>query len=114
MFFEQKIAKSELEIVTVLADTAFDFPGPELFEKLQREGFGPGKETIGLGPSSGATLAAAFKALLNILARGLSPHGSLGIMNTQVDELCRRFRKYKGSRFFQDDHDQQNSRGVAT
>ena len=30
-----------------------------------------------------------------ILALGLSPHGSASIIDTQVGELCRRFRKYK-------------------
>ena len=30
-----------------------------------------------------------FKALLNILALGFSPHGSAAIMATQVDEICR-------------------------
>jgi hypothetical protein len=53
------------------------------------------RASVGLGPREGARLAAAFKALLNILALGLSPHGSIGIIETQVGELCRRFRKYK-------------------
>ena len=87
---------AQVEIVTVLADTAFDFPGPELYDRLGREGFGVERASVGLGPREGVRLAAVFKALLNILALGLSPHGSASIIETQVDELCRRFRKYKG------------------
>ena len=84
-----------VDYVTVLADTAFDFPSPDLFDRLRQEGFGPDRAKLGLGPQEGPRLAAAFKALLNILALGLSPHGSIGIIETQVGELCRRFRKAK-------------------
>lgn len=83
------------EIVTVLADTAFDFPGPELFERLEKEGLEEGTSgRMALGLREGARLALAFKELLNVLALGLSPHGSAAILATQVDEMCRRFRKY--------------------
>ena len=90
------------EIVTVLADNAFDFPGEELFERLEQEGLGGVTSTVssssravGAPRREGARLAEEFKALLNILALGFSPHGSAAIMATQVDEICRRFRKYK-------------------
>ena len=34
-------------------------------------------------------------SLVSTFALGLSPHGSIGIIDTQVSELCRRFRKFK-------------------
>ena len=62
-----------MDIVTVLADTAFDFPGPEIYDRLEREGFGAEKASVGLGPPQGARLAAAFKALREWLSLAFGP-----------------------------------------
>ena len=35
-----------------------------------------------------------MRTLLNVLALNLSPQGSAAILETQVAELCRRFRKF--------------------
>merc|ERR1712232_493782 len=77
------------EIVTILADSAFDFPDPSLFDEIEKEGSENGSDS-----GRGARMVAAFKALLNVLALDLSPHGSMAIIQTQVDQICRRFRKY--------------------
>ena len=39
-----------------------------------------------MGPLEGARFAAAVKKAMNILALGLSPHGSIAILGTQVWE----------------------------
>lgn len=43
----------------------------------------------------GPFLSSAYRALLNVLALPLSPLGSEGLLEEQVSEICRRFRRYK-------------------
>ena len=51
-----------MDIVTVLADSNFAFPGPEFYTDLEKDN------------QNGVQLADAFRRLLNILALLLSPH----------------------------------------
>jgi len=66
-----------IEIVTALADQKFEFPSKENFEEL-------GKKSAQLEVSS--------KRVINILALPFSAHGSINVMDTQANELCRRFK----------------------
>ena len=74
------------------ADTQFEFPGLEFLEEL---------ETVGLEPSIpaelGPHLSLAYRSLLNVLALPLSPWGSEGLLQEQVAQICRRFRRYKNA-----------------
>ena len=74
------------------ADTQFEFPGLEFLEEL---------ETAGLEPSIpselGPHLSLAYRSLLNVLALPLSPWGSEGLLQEQVAQICRRFRRYKNA-----------------
>jgi len=81
---------SGLEFVTVNADPRFQFPGLDFFTKVEQEGLG--RPDLGLGPDVGPKLASAYRSLLSILALPFSPHGSEGILDRQVSEICRRFR----------------------
>ncbi|CAJ1409089.1 unnamed protein product [Effrenium voratum] len=81
----------QLEIVTVSADTGFEFPSAEFYKELEINGLG----TEGLGPESGKLLSKAYRSLLNVLALPLSPMGSEGLLEKQVSEISRRFRRYK-------------------
>jgi hypothetical protein len=72
-----------MDIVTVLADGYFHFPSPDFYSSLEGQG------------AEGALVATSFRRMLNILALPLSPAGSIGIMTTQVSEICRRFRRSK-------------------
>ncbi|CAK9062829.1 Metabotropic glutamate receptor 7 (mGluR7) [Durusdinium trenchii] len=87
---EEGAEEKHLEIVTVSADTGFEFPSAEFYKELEMQGLGEG-----LGPESGPTLAKAYRALLNVLALPLSPLGSEGLLEKQVSEISRRFRRYK-------------------
>jgi len=78
--FEQSRLEQPVDIVTVLADSNFAFPSPEFYQDLEGKG------------DEGPRLATAFRRMINILALPFSPAGSIGIMNTQVGEIGRRFR----------------------
>lgn len=85
-----------LELVTVSADPLFEFPSAEFFKDL--EDFGLGLDNQGEAPlpvELGPFLSSAYRALLNVLALPLSPLGSEGLLEEQVSEICRRFRRYK-------------------
>lgn len=85
-----------LELVTVSADALFEFPSVEFFKDL--EDFGLGLDNQGEAPlpvELGPFLSSAYRALLNVLALPLSPLGSEGLLEEQVSEICRRFRRYK-------------------
>ena len=96
-----------LEIVTVNADTGFEFPSPEFLTELEENGLGK------IGPHLGEPLAKAYRSLLNVLALPLSPMGSEGLLEKQVSEICRRFRRYQNSVFALalDDEDDQKVAG---
>eukprot|EP00931_Biecheleriopsis_adriatica_P056953 TRINITY_DN33782_c0_g1_i1.p1 TRINITY_DN33782_c0_g1~~TRINITY_DN33782_c0_g1_i1.p1 ORF type:complete len:1737 (-),score=245.39 TRINITY_DN33782_c0_g1_i1:121-5331(-) len=79
----------DVEIVTVSADTGFVFPGPEFYKELEMEGLG----VPGLGPEVGDRLSKAYRSLLSVLALPLSPLGSEGLIEKQLTEISRRFRK---------------------
>lgn len=83
----------QLEMVTVNADTSFEFPSPEFLTDLEKNGLGH------VGPDLGVPLSQAYRALLNVLALPLSPMGSEGLLEKQVSEICRRFRRYKNTVF---------------
>jgi len=59
---EEELAGDErqLEIVTVSADTGFEFPSAEFYKELEVQGLGEG-----FGPEIGPHLAKAYRALLN-------------------------------------------------
>jgi hypothetical protein len=77
----------EKEIITINADTSFDFPDPGFYARLEQCG-----EPIVRSPEHGKQLAEMYGAMMKILAIGFSGHGSLTILNTQVDAICRRCR----------------------
>ncbi|CAE8681777.1 unnamed protein product [Polarella glacialis] len=78
-----------LEIVTISADSGFEFPSLEFYSELERDCLGsPGP----LG--SGADLAKAYQSLLSVLALPLSPKASQGLLEKQVSEISRRFQSY--------------------
>ena len=81
LVFEWARQAEPVDILTVLAESNFLFPAPEFYADLENEG------------ERGSRVAAGFRRLMNILALPFSPHGSLGIMNTQAGEICRRFRR---------------------
>lgn len=45
-----------------------------------------------VSPNMGPLLAKTYQALLSILALPLTPHGSNGILERQVSQICQRFR----------------------
>ncbi|CAE7320100.1 Grm8 [Symbiodinium necroappetens] len=88
---EQESSGRQLEIVTVSADTGFEFPSAEFYQELEVRGLGQ----EGLGPEVGLRLSKAYRSLLNVLALPLSPMGSEGLLMKQTSEISRRFRRYK-------------------
>ena len=85
-----------LELVTVNADTRFEFPSAEFFKDL--EDFGLGLDNSGETPlpvELGPFLSSSYRGLLNVLALPFSPMGSQGLLEEQVSEISRRFRRYK-------------------
>ncbi|CAE8630546.1 unnamed protein product [Polarella glacialis] len=84
-------SEHNVEIVTVSADSGFEFPGPDFYKELEQTGLGE----AGLGPEAGPRLSKAFRSLLSVLALPLSPLGSEGLLDKQVSEISRRFRKFK-------------------
>ncbi|CAK9059196.1 unnamed protein product [Durusdinium trenchii] len=87
---EEKMDR-QLEIITVNADENFEFPSVEFLNELEN---GLGRE-LGIGLELGVYLSAAYRSLLNVLALPLSPLGSERLLEQQVLEICRRFRRYK-------------------
>lgn len=82
-----------LELVTVSADTGFEFPSLDFLTDLEKNGLA----APGLGPKTGPQLSKAYRSLLSVLALPMAPHGSAGLLGLQVSEICRRFRRYKNS-----------------
>ncbi|CAE8587253.1 unnamed protein product [Polarella glacialis] len=87
------------ELVTVSADAGFEFPGPEFYRELELQGLGlsDGTGSGPLGAEAGPELAQAYRSLLSVLALPLTPLGSIGLLEKQVSEICRRFRRYHDS-----------------
>jgi len=83
--FEQARQAEPVDMVTILADTNFVFPGPEFYAELESS-----------TSQDSAPFAAGIRRMLNILALPFSPHGSWGMMTTQSSEICRRFRRCQG------------------
>jgi hypothetical protein len=77
------------DILTVSADTSFQFPTGEFYSELERRGLG----TPGLGPEQGPQLSAAFRSLLSILALPFNALGSKGLIDQQISEVGIRARK---------------------
>eukprot|EP00913_Durusdinium_trenchii_P011361 g10672.t1 len=107
VYIEDSKQPRPLELVTVNADTQFQFPSPEFLVEVEEHGLG--------GPLSalGPELSKAYRGLLNILALPLSPMASQGLLERQTAEVCRRFRRYKNSVFAaaMDDEDDQHLEG---
>jgi hypothetical protein len=80
---EQVRDPEPVEFTPVLADSHFNFPGPEFFKKLKRLS------------GRGAFLASSFKRMLNVLALPFSPHGSKGLQSIQVHQICMRLKETK-------------------
>ncbi|CAE8604277.1 unnamed protein product, partial [Polarella glacialis] len=74
------VESSNVEIVTVSADTGFEFPGPDFYKELEANGL----REPGLGKETGLRLSKAYRALLSVLALPLSPLGSEGLLTKQV------------------------------
>ncbi|CAL1151686.1 unnamed protein product [Cladocopium goreaui] len=106
-YVEGEEQERQLEMVTVNADTSFEFPSPEFLTDLEENGLGH------LGPDLGVPLSQAYRALLNVLALPLSPMGSEGLLEKQVSEISRRFRRYKNTVFAMalDDEDDRKTPG---
>ncbi|CAE8713782.1 unnamed protein product [Polarella glacialis] len=88
-------SEHDVGIVTVSADSGFEFPGPDFYKELEQKGLGE----PGLGPEAGPRLSKAFKSLLSLLALPLSPLASEGLLEKQVSEISRRFHKFKDQSF---------------
>ena len=74
-----------LELVTVNADSRFEFPNAEFFKDL--EDFALGLDNRGEEPlpiELGPFLSSAYRALLNVLALPFSPWGSLSSLMETV------------------------------
>merc|ERR1719499_7471 len=82
-----------LRVLTVLADTSFQFPGKDFFLRIATEGLGQ----PGLGEVEGEGLSEGYKTLLKILALPISRAGSVGLLKGQVEEICQRMARLKGS-----------------
>jgi len=78
---EQVRQPDPVELRTVLADTNFEFPGPEFYLQLENEG----EQT--------AKLASGLKRLLKVLALPFSPHGSFSVISAQINEICKRLHR---------------------
>ena len=68
-----------MQILTCLADRAFDFPSTSFYRHLEVE-----------EKDKGVRLTAVIRVLFNIIAYELSPYQSMDIMQAQVASLCRR------------------------
>lgn len=79
-----------MELVTVNADPNFEFPGSDFYDELRHFG-------LGFGHQVGGRLEQAYRALLQLLALPLSPHGSSALIKKQIEEVCGRFRKYQNN-----------------
>lgn len=101
------VSSRPLEMVTVNADTHFEFPSAEFYRDLEEHSL-PGVE-LHLGPH----LSKAYRAMLNVLALPLSPMGSEGLLTKQVAEIARRFRRYQSAGFAEslDDEDDREAGG---
>ncbi|CAE7316290.1 GRM1 [Symbiodinium sp. CCMP2456] len=83
-----------LELVSVIADTHFDFPSIESLEMATEE------EYVGGVLSDPATtlprnLFSVYRDLLNVLALPFSPLASEGLQQRQVAEIAGRLHRYK-------------------
>ncbi|CAK9038848.1 Uncharacterized protein SCF082_LOCUS22793 [Durusdinium trenchii] len=74
-----------LEMISV-NDGSFQFPLPDFYTEVET-----GSHSLNLEDQSSApVLAKAFQALLSILALPLTPHGSGGLLERQVAQICQR------------------------
>jgi len=78
------IRSARLDFVPV-NDGSFQFPSPEFYRKVEE-----GDIVFPGLASAGPSVAKAFQALLSILALPLAPHGSSGILDRQVAQICQR------------------------
>lgn len=90
------------EFVTVNCDNSFCFPDMEFYGELSRQGLG----LPTLNAAQGLSLAASYRELLGILALPFSSHGSEGLQDKQVSEICRRFRRYQKRSEVADEEDE--------
>ncbi|CAE7289888.1 unnamed protein product, partial [Symbiodinium sp. CCMP2456] len=82
-----------LELVTVIADSHFDFPRIESLE-LEIQSRSIAYATSGRH-DPGKLLLDIFQELLNVLALPFSPLGSEGLQQQQVAEIAKRLKRYK-------------------
>eukprot|EP00416_Gambierdiscus_australes_P008105 CAMPEP_0171122648 /NCGR_PEP_ID=MMETSP0766_2-20121228/105487_1 /TAXON_ID=439317 /ORGANISM="Gambierdiscus australes, Strain CAWD 149" /LENGTH=193 /DNA_ID=CAMNT_0011585495 /DNA_START=93 /DNA_END=671 /DNA_ORIENTATION=- len=79
----------ELELVAVKADTGFQFPDPDFYSRLETSGL-----TIQESGSDIAEfLTQAYRILFSNLALPLTPQGSEGLLDQQVNEICGRLQR---------------------
>ncbi|CAK9001285.1 unnamed protein product [Durusdinium trenchii] len=76
------------EFVTVTADTRFEFPSMDFYHEIATSGLGMGEEV-------GRKLEKIYRSLLQMLALPLTPHGSKGLIEKQIHEICAKFPRYK-------------------
>ncbi|CAE8729363.1 unnamed protein product [Polarella glacialis] len=93
---KHKASERNLKFVTVSADAGFEYPSLEFYEELELHRLGL-SDSSRLGAEAGPELAKAYRSLLSVLSLPLSSLGSIGLLETQVSEICRRFRKYRDS-----------------
>ena len=67
---------SDESAIGFATDSAFSFPGPEYYQSLTKL-YGGGK---------GASLSAAFRRMLNVVAMGFNPMGSKGYGSENISE----------------------------
>eukprot|EP00435_Cladocopium_sp_Y103_P073257 s207_g43.t1 len=69
-------------------DTRFEFPGMDFYGEISNYG-------LGMGQEFGQKLEKIYRYLLQLLALPLTPHGSHGLIEKQIHEICGRFPRYK-------------------
>jgi len=85
---EHEAGKS-LELVVVNSDIAFEFPTKSFYEELAVSGL----DAEGLGAEAGPLLVEAYRSIFTVLAQPLTPHGSQGLIDEQMLQVCSRFHK---------------------
>merc|ERR1712154_657122 len=74
-------------MLPISADTSFDYPGGEFYTQIERHGLPPA-----LGPEEGPELKKAYGRLMRVIAKPVSPHASMRLIEAQVGEMVKRLR----------------------
>merc|ERR1711862_23699 len=78
LMLERARVKEPVQIMGVLADARFTFPGPEFYKDLEQHG------------EHYEILVKGMQRMLNVVALPFSPQGSYRRMSIQMEEICSR------------------------